>query len=749
MKCLVLLVFLKLAICVGSEESGTRTSLHLLAILSHSGCSTDAPRQERGFEILSAAHIAIDEINRLPNILPGYFLQLTEIVTDRCNAELALVEAVKLLSDDREMTVGIIGLFCSRITEIISQLATPFHGLVQLSGSTNPALRDTSRYPYLFHMLPSSAVYAEAVFSLMKELGWSRLGILYARCHDTSYFSTAQAFSQSQSTTTEVSFYGEVTPTDFPDFPILQDLCRSGTKITLLLLPHSEVSEFLCTAYTQGLRWPNYGWIVLNEDEQSRFTSSECSDETMKKAIEGILMLSYQLQPDNLNVKLISGITYNEYLQNLHETLNNSNPYANVLYDSVWTFALALNKSVFQDNLMSRNSKSNIELIKKTVKKELPKVSFNGTLGNINFGSDQEVRRTVNIFHVKNDTTVPIGYYKPVQKLLTLDSKLIGPIPSDELERLYQTFPIPITIIFSITVVIGILFTTMMLVLFICYRNEPEVKASSWFLSLFMFLGCYFLFIGTLVQVIPSGLVIEGAGRKTICGMITGLCSIGLDLILATLFTKMLRIYRVFSYFGKTGKAWSDTVLIIFILLLISGKVTIFVLWAFVDNYYLEDIETYNSDTKPPHYDVVQHCYCEHTGIWLTAIFVYSGTLFISLLLLAVKTRKIRRENFKDTKKVNAFILTIIIDVSLTVSLWWVLRTVGDPTGSKAIIAIGYGLAATACQFCLAAPKALPPFLRHLRSKHRQSVTYKFSNASSDPNSTLTYGQNTSITLVT
>ena len=751
MRFLILILSFRLVteMVIGADEKAT---LHLLTMLSYSRPLRDVPRQERGVEILPAAHLAINEINRLPNFLPGYFLQLTEIMTEGCNTELALVGAIKHLSDKRELTVGIIGLFCNEITKLISQLATQYHGLdlVQLSGSTDPVLQDNnSRYPHLYRMLPSSIAYIESVVHIMEKLEWSRIGILYAGSHDTFYFSTAQKFAQSSSNDIEVSFYGEVPSTEPPDFPILQDLRHSGTKITMLLLPFSIASELICTAYTNGLRWPNYAWLLLEKDAQDWSASTKCNDGTMGEAGEGVFLLRYQLQPSDQNSKLISGITYNEYLQNLYEIsgMNHSNPYANVLYDSVWTIALALNKSMFQEDF--RNCSGKVECIREAIKNELPNVSFAGSLGNIYFDSNQEVKTQINIFQFRNGTSVRIGYYDPVCKCLNLDRESVGEIPSDELERVYQIFATPLTIIMSAGVVLCILFTTSMSVLFICYRNQPEVKASSCYLSVFMFLGSYSLLIGLLIHILSSRLVVVGTGRKAICSMITGFSSVGFDIVLATLFTKMLRIYRVFTYFGRTGKAWSDRVLIMIILLVALGKITVFIIWALVDIYYLQDTETYSLDTTPPHYKVAQYCYSEHTGVWVTVLFAYSGVLFLLLLLLAFKTRKIRRENFKDTKKVNALILTLVVNTCLVIPLWWVQRTVGDPIGSYVIVAIGYGVTGTAGQIYLTAPKVLPPFYRHLQSKYYHYVTKMTSlEESSDSNEIVIKRQTTAMSLV-
>ena len=42
-------------------------------------------------------------------------------------------------------------------------------------------------------------------------------------------------------------------------------------------------------------------------------------------------------------------------------------------------------------------------------------------------------------------------------------------------------------------------FTTIVLILFIYYWNKPSIKASSPILSILIFAGCYMLYIGCLI----------------------------------------------------------------------------------------------------------------------------------------------------------------------------------------------------------------------------------------------------------
>ena len=49
--------------------------------------------------------------------------------------------------------------------------------------------------------------------------------------------------------------------------------------------------------------------------------------------------------------------------------------------------------------------------------------------------------------------------------------------------------------------------------------------------------------------------------------------SIGLHLVFGSLILKMLRVYRIFTYFGKLGKRWSDGVLFAGVLVIVGAYI--------------------------------------------------------------------------------------------------------------------------------------------------------------------------------
>ena len=256
--------------------------------------------------------------------------------------------------------------------------------------------------------------------------------------------------------------------------------------------------------------------------------------------------------------------------------------------------------------------------------------------------------------------------------------------------------------------------TTIILVLFIYFRAEPEIKAASRYLSLCMFFGCYTLLLASLDYTILSGIVIPQenfAISAVACVVDVSLATIGLDSVLATLFAKMLRIYHIFKKFGKVSRLWSDNGLLALIIFIVLVKVLFLVIWTSVDINHIVDVETIEANSVPPYYMVIQKCHCEHFGMWCALTFLYTGTLFTVLLLVAFNTRKIKRANYKDTKKVNLLIATLIGVISFSCSGWEILQFI-DNNASKAIVSIGFALTGILCQSFLLVPKVIAPIRR-------------------------------------
>ena len=192
------------------------------------------------------------------------------------------------------------------------------------------------------------------------------------------------------------------------------------------------------------------------------------------------------------------------------------------------------------------------------------------------------------------------------------------------------------------------------------------------------------------------------------CGTILWSSMLGLNFVLAALLVRLIRIYRIFSYFGKLGKHWTDAKLSAIILGIVSVEVFLLVLWSAIDTIRSENFESYNPHTIPPHYTVVQYCSCQYIQIWVLLLHGEVAILSSGVILLAFKTRKIRRQQFKDTKKANVLIFSIIASICIMVPLWLVLRMSSRSNEGKLIIAMECLLLSIYCSLFLFLPKVWP-----------------------------------------
>ena len=699
---LALLALLIAAPCevesVHVESNGT--VLHLLTLLPGlSSTNRSTSVRDRGMELLPAAELAVEEINAREDILRNYTLKLIPAETETCDQNLiteALVNYVRYSTDDELNVVGILGLTCSAVTARISSLTSLNTSLSRSqvsAGGTSPTLK----FDNLYRVVSSTEVYNEAVIELMDEFNWRRISII----RDTisvQHTGTAEDFEEkvNKRDDLELVLRGEVTPEFLTR--ILDELKNQENRIIYASLTALEASQLLCEASQADLVSPGYVWILHDIDFEALEPAGK--DCILAEAFDNVFLLNYQLTPSDLNVTLKSEKTYNdfraEYVERV-EALNvpdlypENNNYANAMYDSVWVFALALNGNVMVEHDYD-------------IHDQLEDINFSGALGPINFNGSQDVKTTVNIFQVRKGKVHHIADYEPVPKRLTLFETV--DVPRDtfdrEVERISRAFPILIFILASLLIIV----TTAVLVLFVYYWKAPDIKATSPILSLVILVGCYFLYIATFI--VASREYATGSGFSFLCNAEIWFAEIGIELIFATLLVRILRVYHIFNKYQpqKIGKLWSDKILLVMILLIVSGLLVILVVWAAIDPFETTKVEELDLTENPPHYDVLLQCSSEaDILLWLCVVSIYPGITGVLVLVLAIKTRRIKMESFKDTKKVSAYIFSDVIFVGFFFPLSLIFFFIEIPEGTFVFRVLTYMLAAALCKVFLFAPK--------------------------------------------
>ena len=380
-------------------------------------------------------------------------------------------------------------------------------------------------------------------------------------------------------------------------------------------------------------------------------TTEECDNDTMQTAVESVFLLRYRLQP-NPNTILVSGQTYSEYLIELHNQRNGiqENQHANSLHDSIWAFALGLNNSV-SEGLGLKNGN-----MTRLVEKNLRKIHFSGSQGDIAFNEEREVVTEVDIFHVKDGEEIYAGHYTQATRNITVRLPL-EKIPGDDFViYLHLAFPISVLIITAILLV----FTLVVLVLFIYYWNKPSIKATSRYQSLLMLAGCCMMYMAAMLVATEELSFDKVYGP--LCQVEMWVSVVGVQLIYSTLFMRLLRIYKIFlasSNLRKLqGKIWSDQGLAALSFIPVSVTIISLTLQSALNPFFTDYVIQQGSDTT----HLIAVCSGSNTNfVWSALTYGLIGILIVAVAILATLTRKVEYDIFKDTKEVNSFVFATVV----------------------------------------------------------------------------------------
>lgn len=247
------------------------------------------------------------------------------------------------------------------------------------------------------------------------------------------------------------------------------------------------------------------------------------------------------------------------------------------------------------------------------------------------------------------------------------------------------------------------------MMLLLCWRKEKEIKASSPILSMLMMIGSYLLCVAPVLLILRRMIEIRSVALlSAMCNIETWFKSIGLDLILSTLFLRLLRVYRIFKMLATLKKYWFDEYLLLYVLLICAGKVFLHILWSAIDTIHPETQQVYIPSGSPPYYNGSVRCSSKAFDLWVLISLLYSGILLLLVLSLAIQTRHIKEDGFKDTKKVNLFIFLAVIVLATAIPLWLIFGRIGAQIVADIFEWLAYFAVAMLCQLCLFSPKMVP-----------------------------------------
>ena len=633
--------------CYSTREKESSESI-LLVALPLSNASEVSASWERGEEILPAAFVALEQLNNDSQLDIGLKLVVADsgVITSNgysYSGNLLEVIATLTLQNRFADVEGIVGVLHPNLLLTLKSFQLPIASLVHFGG--------IHYHHSVFYLTASTLVVTDSLAALNDMLSVN-MGLITDTHH--SYFSR---LSSQLSKKAKVSLYIEIghkSTKQLLSNIIVTEISKANVNIIFLGASKSISLKILCEAYKEGLTWPKYAWILLSFqlklDDKNEISDKECNTHSI---LEGVLILE------------LAQAEYRATYPSLGR-----NPYAYVLHDAIRTFGLAA----------ARDNKSSSQL--NTV--------YGPLLSDVSHSN-------VYIYQVLNSTLAPSGFYDGKLKSLTnvtIKSLRINP---NELPAL---LPLPYLMILP---VLCCIFNTVLLALFFCFRNEPDVKSTSISLTLMMFISCYLFAAFVIVLVVGTYLNLD------LCMVGISIVSLCVPLILAILLVKMFRVYHIFTLHGyeKPSKFLYNSTLFVYTLLIIAPKVCVLILWSVIDMYKHEVADSSVVD---------KHCRSKHTIIWTMLLAIYDTVLSVSVITVAVKTRKIRFARYKDTKKVNMLIYVVLF-IGISTWLYWYITTVSQrytlvPTY---IVYTGCISLPFVCQFTLFVPKIWTPLYTKFR----------------------------------
>ena len=735
---MVCLYIFYLIVLLKEIQASDKTSINLLVLVPWPDNRIYAG-WDAGHDLLVGARVARNEINNRTDLLTDYEIDLIIAGHEACalaGADMGIINLVKNGISLDTTIAAVLGLYCSSSTKLLSPLANnKAVDLIQLSASNSPIFQQNSNnYPHLWRFLQSASVYAQMMVELMNSFNWKRAGVIY-NAENAFNFGIANSFIEimNNSPNKELLFNSILFGTRNNAFfeQAITTIKERGARVIFVSTSAEQVAKLLCMAALEKLSWPNYVWVIADYRVCDILGSTFCSDEILMEVLNGTITSYFSIIPNNRNDSLVSGGTYNDYSQKYKEELkivareydntteDGEDEYSALLYDQVWAFSLALNNSLSlleAKNLSIANYGFGQREITDILESQLKELDFQGATGKIKFNENKEVSTNIQIYRNQNGQEI-VGFYESG----TPFSVNISDPPSDEIEKVTILLPQYLSIIVYTLSSLLALLVTINLILMFYLRGHHEIRATSPFLSFLIFVGCYMECLAAILFTAQYSILLSKTIFSLLCNFEVWFGLLGMCLILTTNVLKLARIFRIFNHFGKTGKFWSNISLSFCVLGMCAILCAWFLTWRFADPLVYTSKLFHHTEVVPVYTEVSVYCSCTHYWVWVTISYTLIMFLVFGLVFFAIQTRKINKRNFRDTKKIVAFVFLLTVSLAVLLTTSQVLLLVEEYAYSNFTFSLTFLSVCFICQVSLFVPKTFPVAYSRIKNKNTVS----------------------------
>ena len=645
----------------------------------------------RGPSLYPAAVIAAREVNNNSGILPGFNLQLIKVDSGCSVASKVTISFLRDIYENKDhQVVGIIGPGCTEAALRVSSLTKRSEvSLIHVTPTaTSPELEDPDKNT-TYATISSALAYVASFIELMTYNKWNSIATL--QDEGRTYFKQTHSKFKATVDKSKVVFTGSLFKGDQESVIPLDSLLSSRARIVMVFAGGNAASELLCYAFHRDMIFPNYQWI-FHDRTVSQLVKNitkfkvdgiyvECTLDQMRAATKGIILNQFKLEQRNADIVLpLFQKTYNDYNESYFEELNGTDPidYANSYHDAVWAMALALhNASTNGVDLTSYTFNRNNDT--KVIAQYLSRVRFDGISGPISFQNvTRSVETVINIKQLFNGSEEIIGTFdRSGDTILNMSNE--GRFIEDLYEEQHVKIHIGMSMLLMLFTIILVVVIFLLQVANSCWHNYHSIKATSPNITHLVFSGCYLFSIALLILSIQETFVfaanINRIAYAVLCNMFTWCFLVGFSLIFGTICMKIWRVHRLFKHFSndRPGYFLSDNALITFVILFLVVDAIICTTWNLVDPWKTKSTVVASLRGTPTLF-VRSECTCQHITQWVIAIALYKGTILLLLVVLSILNRRIKRKDFRHTRKINILIYGISMLIGVGAPLYFLLN---------------------------------------------------------------------------
>ena len=584
---------------------------------------------------------------------------------------------------------------CTCDRELVAQPAVSMLNIAP--SATSPQLVNSDIYRNTFRPIASSLGFIDMYAEFVSTRGYAKVGILF-EAERTNHIEAARYLhKQLLEVGVSVASFGM-----FDKFSIPLSRIVNQYRIIFVFGGGGISRKLMCMAYEMGMNYPSYQFI-FSERRLKHFVGKnvtfklngeafDCHEAEMNQSILGIILSQIRLTRHDHDTRLESGLTYTQFYRNYKRQMD---AYAKSLglsqsdivdtehqsgyYDSTWALALSFHAAIPRLQKEFNISLDQYRLghpdITEVIRDELLKVRFEGVRGTIRFnrttldGVDVTV---LDMFQVQESDSkighpmlVPVATYYPGDKLHISD-------PSVFIEDMFVTEVISAPVFVEVFVFIAVFVVTLSTVVFhiltVKWTAMKSLKATSAALNHMIFAGCYLYILSILflsLQLLPLAQHPVVFGVR--CSGFIWCESLALTLIFGTISVKTWRVYRIFSHSSaKILANLENHRLILHVVGLILVDIAFNIAWNLNDPWFGDLAQREALKIR-----VI--CKCDNFVIWLSCLFALKGLLTFVVLYLSIATRRIPKQEFKQTKSTNALVYSLIFLYSFTIPVYIIL----------------------------------------------------------------------------